>query len=121
MPQTGMIVLGHGSRRGEVGASFKAMVERIAKRLGAGPVLPAFFSLSKPTLSEQITFLIKQGCTRIVVMQFFLCNGVHIEKDIPEEIQAWQQRYPHVDFILLPTLEGDPALEQLVAKRLQNA
>jgi len=120
MPKTGIIVLGHGSRRKEVEAAFKAMVGRIEKILAQGPVLPAFFSLGQPTLREQITTLVQQDCTHIVVMQFFLCNGVHIEKDIPAEIATWRQSYPDIEFSVLPTLQDDPAVEQLVADRLRN-
>ncbi len=118
---TGMIVLGHGSRRREVGESFEAMVGRVAAMVGNGPVLPAFFSLGEPTLAQQVGVLADQGCTRIVIMQYFLYNGVHIEQDIPAMIRALEAVYPGLDFVVLATLEGDPAMERLVAARLTEA
>lgn len=118
MTKTGMIVLGHGSRRREVGKAFEAMVERVAGLVPDAPVLPAFFSLGEPTLASQVGELVATGCTRITVMQYFLYNGVHIEQDIPAMIDELRVRYPEVEFVVLATLEGDPAMERLVADRL---
>ena len=118
MDKTGMIVLGHGSRRKEVALRFTAMVGRVARRVAGAQVLPAFFSLGEPTLGDQVRALVKQGCTRIVVMQYFLYNGVHIEQDIPDMIEGLRREFPQVGFALQPTLEDDPALERLIVERL---
>lgn len=113
-----MIVLGHGSRRKEVALRFTAMVGRVARRVPDAQVLPAFFSLGEPTLGDQVRALVKQGCARIVVMQYFLYNGVHIEQDIPDMIEGLRREFPQVEFTLQPTLEDDPALERLIVERL---
>jgi sirohydrochlorin cobaltochelatase len=116
--KTGMIVLGHGSRRVEVALRFAAMVERVASQISNSQVLPAFFSLGEPTLAEQVRVLAGRGCTRIVVMQYFLHNGVHIEQDIPEMIKGLRGEFPWIEFAIQPTLQDDPALERLVVDRL---
>ena len=118
MAKTGMIVLGHGSRRREVGEVFTVMVDRVARQVPGAPVLPAFFSLGEPTLEDQVRALVGRGCTRIVVMQYFLYNGVHIEKDIPEMIEGLRRDFPQLELTLQPTLEDDPALERLIVERL---
>ena len=118
MMKTGMIVLGHGCRRPQVARDFEGMVERIAALVSGALVLPAFFSLGEPTLPQQCKVLVDQGCTRIVVMPFFLFNGVHVEQDIPALVNDLQNQYMGVSFVVLSTLAGDPALEQLVAQRL---
>ncbi len=116
--KTGMIVLGHGSRRAEVALRFTAMVARVAERVATAAVLPAFFSLGEPTLADQVRVLAADDCRRIVVMQYFLYNGVHIEQDIPDMIAELQREFPEVEFVLQPTLQDDPALEQLIVDRL---
>lgn len=113
-----MIVLGHGSRRKEVALQFTAMVGRVASRIAEAQVLPAFFSLGEPTLADQVRELVVRGCTRIVVMQYFLYNGVHIEQDIPQMIAALREEFPGVEFVIQPTLQDDPALERLLVDRL---
>lgn len=121
MGTTGMIVLGHGSRRAEVGEAFTAMVGRVAGRLPGQRVLPAFFSLGEPTLEDQVRRLAKEGCTRIVIMQYFLYNGVHIEQDIPDMIAGLRRDMPGLTFVVQPTLQDDPAMERLVAERLASS
>ncbi len=118
MAKTGMVVLGHGSRRREVGEVFTAMVGRVAEKVPCAPVLPAFFSLGEPTLEDQVRVLAGQGCTRIVIMQYFLYNGVHIEHDIPEMVTTLRGEFPGVEFVVQPTLQDDPAMERLVVDRL---
>jgi sirohydrochlorin cobaltochelatase len=119
MKKTGMIVLGHGSRRREVACRFEEMIRRVAAHLPQAVVLPAFFSLGQPDLPTQIRELDQQGCVRVVIMPYFLYNGVHMEKDIPALLTELRQTYPHMDFVLQPTLENDPAMERLILARLQ--
>lgn len=121
MDTTGMIVLGHGSRRREVGEAFTAMVGRVARQLPGMTVLPAFFSLGEPTLADQVRRLAAGGCSRIVIMQYFLYNGVHIEQDIPEMIAELRREMPGLQFVVQPTLQDDPAMERLIADRLRAA
>lgn len=119
MKKTGMIVLGHGSRRREVAHRFEEMVRRVAAHLPQVVVLPAFFSLGQPDLPTQVRALDEKACVRIVIMPYFLYNGVHMEKDIPALLTELEQTYPHMDFVLQPTLENDPAMERLILERLQ--
>ena len=125
MEKDGMIVLGHGSRRREVADVFEAMVGRVAARVAeTAPgvrVLPAFFSLGEPTLADQVRMLAADGCARIVIMQYFLYNGVHIDTDIPSMVADLRKEYPDVEFVVQPTLQDDPAMEQLIVTRLVGA
>lgn len=116
--ETGIIILGHGSRRPEVGESFRILVDRIRERVSDAAVVPAFFSLGTPTLSGQVGELVEGGATRIVIMPYFLYNGVHVETDIPALVARLEQKFPHVRFTVLPTLENDPGLEDLLVGRV---
>ena len=104
----GIIILGHGSRRKAVNENFSRMVKRIASRLGAARVEPAFFSLGCPDLEEKINELIAQGCKEIVIFPYFLYNGNHVDKDIPTMLQTIKQKFSDISFHLLNTLENDP-------------
>lgn len=121
MDTLGMIVLGHGSRRTEVGTAFEALVARVARNIPGYPVVPAFFSLGAPTLKDQVRLLVGDGRTRIVILQYFLYNGVHIEHDIPAMIAELRQEFPFVTFEVQSTLQDDPAMERLLVDRLVAA
>jgi len=118
--ETGIIILGHGSRRKEVGHSFRVLVDRIAKRVPGAGVVPAFFSLGTPTLEQQVDLLLGRGVTRIVIMPYFLYNGVHVEKDIPALVAGLKREHPDVRFSVLGTLENDPGLEDLLVDRVAS-
>lgn len=120
MEKTGMIVLGHGSRRREVGETFEAMVGRVARRIPDTEVLPAFFSLGVPTLADQVRALAARDCTTIIIMQYFLYDGVHIAHDIPQMLSELKAELPHLVFVLQPTLQDDPAMEDLLVARLSG-
>lgn len=114
----GILVVAHGSPREEANQGFLALVGRIAARLDAEHILPAFFSIASPTIADQVAVLASRGLRRIVLQPYFLYNGQHITADIPVLLAECRQRFPDVDCQLLPTLENDPALEDLVVERL---
>ncbi|MGA2032956.1 MAG: precorrin-8X methylmutase [Thermoguttaceae bacterium] len=114
---SGMLLISHGSPRGEVNQSFSELAGRIASRLGA-EVLPAFFSIARPNIPEQVELLVARGVRRVVLMPYFLGSGQHVTVDIPALLKQCKSRYPDVRFELLPTLENEPALEDVIVDRL---
>jgi len=53
-----------------------------------------------------------------LLMPYFLYSGQHVTVDIPALLDECRRRSPQVALELLPTLENDPALEDLVVERL---
>ena len=51
-------------------------------------------------------------------MPYFLYRGQHVSRDIPELLDQCRRDYPQVTIEVLPTLEGDGALEDIVVDRL---
>jgi precorrin-8X/cobalt-precorrin-8 methylmutase len=114
----GVLIFGHGSPRTEANQGFVALVERIARRLGAADVLPAFFSIASPTIPDQVGVLASRGVRRIALLPYFLFTGQHITKDVPEILAVCRERFPEVALDLWPTLEDDRGLEDVVVERL---
>ena len=54
-------------------------------------------------------------------MPYFLYTGQHVTHDIPELLEQCRQQFPAIALEVLPTLENDPALEDLVVERLTAA
>jgi len=115
---SGILVVAHGSPRKEANEGFLVLVGRIAARLDVEHILPAFFSIASPTIADQVAVLASRGVRRIALQPYFLYNGQHITVDIPALLADCRQRFPGVECQLLPTLENDPALEDLVLERL---
>jgi precorrin-8X/cobalt-precorrin-8 methylmutase len=113
-----ILVVSHGCRRPEVNQRFIALVERIASRLGDVEVLPALFSHGPPSIFDQVAVLAARGQRRIVLMPYFLYSGRHITVDIPPLLDECRQKFPQVELEMLPTLENEPAVEDVVVERL---
>ena len=114
----GILIISHGSPRREVNEGFVAMVHRIAVRLGASEVLPAFFSIVRPNIQDQVAELASHGIRRIALLPYFLYTGQHVCHDIPALLVECREWFPNVKLELLPTLENDPAVEDVVVDRL---
>jgi precorrin-8X/cobalt-precorrin-8 methylmutase len=112
------LIVSHGSPRAEANRRFEALVARIAARLGSPDVLATFFSIARPNIPDQVAVLAARGVRRIVLMPYFLGEGQHVSKDIPELLDVCRRSFPDVVLDVLPTLEDEPALEDLVTDRL---
>ncbi len=116
--RTGILIVSHGSPRAKTNRRFEALVARIAVRLGSADVLATFFSIARPNIPDQVAVLAGRGVRRIVLMPHFLGEGQHVTKDIPELLDVCRRSFPDVTLEMLPTLEDEPALEDLVVDRL---
>jgi precorrin-8X/cobalt-precorrin-8 methylmutase len=116
--RTGILIVSHGSPRAQTNHRFEALVARIAARLGSADVLATFFSIARPNIPDQVAVLAGRGVRRIVLMPHFLGEGQHVTKDIPELLDVCRRSFPDVTLEVLPTLENEPALEDLVVDRL---
>jgi precorrin-8X/cobalt-precorrin-8 methylmutase len=115
---TGILIVSHGSPRAEANEGFIAMVGRVAARLGLDNVLPTFFSIALPSISDRVAELAARGVRRIVLMPYFLYTGQHVSHDIPALLAECRRQFPDIAIDVLPTLENDPAVEDVVVERL---
>ena len=119
--RTAHILLAHGSRSEEANAAFSAMAGRVAARMPERRILRAFWELARPSLDEMVGDAVRAGAGRVVVMPYFLSDGVHIRRDIPAALERLRGAHPGVEMVLLPALQNDPLLEELLAARLDGA
>ncbi|NJR66793.1 MAG: sirohydrochlorin chelatase [Leptolyngbyaceae cyanobacterium CRU_2_3] len=101
----GRILLSHGSRR--VGGN--QPVEAIATQLKA---LPAYWSGS-PCLEDQVGHLVKQGKQQIVILTYFLFEGV-ITDAIAQTVSELKHRFAKVHLHLASPLGVTLELAQIV-------
>ncbi len=105
MPQTGVVILAHGSRgeRGivEVPETLKRIAGGVKSLLPPGvEVTGAALQFNHPTLGEAVASLVTQGVERIVIMPYFLFSGRHITEDIPQLVEKLKGTYPERQFIV---------------------
>jgi len=123
MVETGVVILAHGSRN-ECGVSEVLNGISAAVKAGLSPevrVVWAAMQFNHPDLEEATGLLVKQGVKRVVIMPYFLFEGMHITRDIPRRIEVIRQTNPGVEFILANTLGADGSLIDLIVRRIHEA
>jgi len=113
---TGVVVIGHGSRAPEALVLLNWVADRLAVRLRM-PVLAASLQFNKPTLDDCCHDLAKAGAWRVVVVPYFLYEGNHLKKDIPQELDRLRQELPGTEFVLADSLGADELLVEVLARR----
>lgn len=127
MPSAYLLV-SHGSRdpRPEIAMQQLAglMRDKLRSSYNQEPLLDiGYLELSLEPLHEQIKKFgekaLVAGCDRINILPIFLLPGVHVMKDIPDEIALAQQALgQHIKIELKPYLGSNPNLQTLLAKQI---
>lgn len=115
-----VILIGHGSR---VPGAAESM-EKVAQALQASGRYPQVttcnMSLMKPHFLETFNRVVTHGAKSILVLPYFLNEGVHIKCDIPNMMQDIGKDYPDVKLVMGMPLGFDRLLVDLVAKRISE-
>ncbi len=119
----GVVLLAHGSQRGSHTIDgLQEMVRRLQERLGGrgAKVKMACLEFILPDLPQAVGGLVSEGCTDITVMPFLLGQGTHTNDDLEEEIARSLEAYPQTRIKASDVFGADPALVEIVAKRVQT-
>ncbi len=119
--KTGVVVLAHGSKVKTGNKGLFSIVEML-RAMGKWEMVEAgFLQLAKPGLTEVVEDLTGRGAERIVVMPLLLFSGNHVVKDIPEEIDNEQKKYPEVEFCYAKNIGADERIALIAADRIEEA
>lgn len=117
---TGVIVLGHGSRAPEAAGVLNRVAAQVEERLPF-KVKAASLQFNKPDLEECGRELAGAGARRIIVVPYFLFDGNHIKQDIPIIIGELEKKLPGCEFILTSPLGEDARLVEIVVEKARKA
>jgi len=115
MNKQGTLVIGHGSKMDEVNRAFDSLIEILKKNTGKD-VRGANLTSAKPTVDDIIKKMYYEGYHEIVVIPYFLSNGVHVVKNIPDILKNLEEKLPNLKFILKESL----LLDEMVIKAVEN-
>jgi len=91
--RTGLLVIGHGSRRDEANITLLAVADALAERGRWHTVQPAFLEIARPTIAQGYAELVAAGCDRVVAHPYFLFAGNHTAYDIPAALRAAEAQH----------------------------
>ena len=118
--KNGIVIVDHGSRRGES----NAMLEEVARLFGERfremyeIVEPAHMELAEPSIATAYGRCVARGATRIVVCPFFLGPGKHWTGDIPRITANVAAQFPQTEYHVSMPLGIDDLILELLAKRV---
>jgi len=113
-----VLLLGHGSKRGEANDILRETAKALHDLQRFGVVEPAFLQLAEPDFHEALEGLLERGYRDITVMPYFLYCGLHVVKDIPGEMDLARQKYPDLKMRITKNLGFHENLLDIVAQRL---
>jgi sirohydrochlorin ferrochelatase len=116
-----IIILGHGSRVPDAGKHMEKVAAGLKEKHGYGIVEVCYMSRLGPHFPEIFEKCVQQGATDIMVIPYFLHDGLHLVLDIPEMLQEVAEQYPHVKLVLGENLGFDESLVDLVERRIAES
>ncbi len=116
-----IILLGHGSRVPDAGKHMEKVAAGLKQKYGYTMVEICYMSRIGPHFPEILDKCVMQGATDIMVIPYFLHDGLHLVLDIPEMMKQLVVKYPNVKLVLGRNLGFDEALVDLVERRISDS
>lgn len=119
---TALLVVAHGSRRGESNDEVRALTDRVRETAGDRftDIECAFLELAPPTIPDGLTRLIERGAEHIIVLPYFLAAGRHVAEDIPAEVEQTRHAHPNIAIEIAPYLGTSDAMPRLLLDMLAD-
>lgn len=119
MNKIGVVVFAHGSKENSVRQTTGKVTAKLQRLLGdTYLVIQAFLQYDDTSLLKAVESLSQMGIRKIVVQPYFLFCGVHIKKDLMNEIMVIKEKYPHIELTLGKSLGDDERMAEILADRV---
>ena len=118
--KSGVLVVGHGSRREEANRDVREAARRIGERGAFTLVEAAFLEIAHPNIAEGFKRLIERGACNVTVHPYFLSPGRHTRGDLPREVRAVAQCYPGVSYQITEPLSAHPLVIEASVERIRE-
>ncbi len=113
----GLLLVDHGSRRGEANAQLLDMAARVRALRPGDLVSCCHLEVIEPGIAAGFAELVAGGATRIVLMPYFLSAGRHTGEDIPRLAAEAAAHHPGVTHVVAPALGPHDLLARLLLER----
>jgi sirohydrochlorin ferrochelatase len=117
---TGILLFAHGSPVEEANRGVHDLAAKIA---AAGPyryVRAAFLDSTPPDLLAGVMEAAEAGVEHLIVIPYFLTEGLHLRRDLPTLVAAAKEKHPNFEIVVGQSLEGHPLMPALILGRVQE-
>lgn len=119
--RSGVLVVGHGSRRQEANDDVREAARKIGECGGFPLVEAAFLEIEHPTIAEGFTHLVERGASQVTVHPYFLSPGRHTRGDLPREVRAIVASFPGVSYEITEPLSAHPLVIEASVERIRES
>jgi sirohydrochlorin ferrochelatase len=119
--QTGMLIVGHGSRDPNGNAPLLDLCRSLETRLEITPVQPCYLELASPTIHEGLAALHRRGVVRVIVVPLQLTAGRHVRYDIPREVRRSVAKLSNMIVCFTGHLGAHPRMIDIADQRVSEA
>jgi sirohydrochlorin ferrochelatase len=118
--RTAVLLIAHGSRQQSANDDLHELAARLSAQ-GTYPIVkPCFLELAEPELLVGGRRCVELGATRVLMVPYFLSDGVHLRRDLTAARDELNRRHRDVKFLLGSPLGPHPLLDDLVAERIRE-
>ena len=118
---SGVLVVGHGSRRPEANDDVREAARKIGEVGRFSLVQAAFLELEKPDIREGFAKLVSQGVDSITVHPYFLSPGRHTRGDIPVKVAEAASEHPGVSYRITEPLSAHRLVIEASIERINES
>ena len=113
-----LLLVAHGSRREESNIEIESLSKKISKFKSKefDKVMPAFLEFASPSIQEAIKECAEVGATKVTILPYFLSAGVHITRDIPNEITEASKGNPGLEIKVANYFGSRDEIAQILLK-----
>ena len=117
---TGIVLFAHGSRVEAANRNVHELARNVALTGPYRYVRAAFLELGRPDLSQALREAVAAGMHRVVVVPYFLTEGTHLRRDLPQLVAAAKGTIPGFEIQIGQPLDGHPLMPSLILDRVQE-
>ena len=118
---TAVLLIAHGSRHRPANDDLHNLAARVVERGDYPIVEPCFLELADPDIPTGGDRCVERGASRVLMVPYFLSEGVHLLRDLAAARGELAHRHPSVEFRLASPLGPHPLLDRLVDERIRQA
>jgi sirohydrochlorin cobaltochelatase len=116
-----LLLMVHGSPNEASNAPVVRVAEMIREKQEYSRVAVGFMECNAPSIPDAIEELIQSGARHIVATPYFLHAGTHVADDLPSLLEAAQEKYSDVEFLLGDYLGREALISEVLCARLLEA
>lgn len=116
-----ILILAHGSREKSTLDTLEKITDMTKVQLPDVMIETAYMEFCDVSLEKGLDILVGKGAKEIVVVPYFLFEGIHIHEDVPGEIKEYLKEHPDLTVTMGKTLGVDPRLADVLADRIREA